>query len=222
MLIIDPMHNLFLGSAKYFMRNILITKGLLSDANLCKIQDKINAFVVPSDIGRIPIKIQSGFSSFISDQWKNWSIYFSIVVLHDVLEQEVLECWRHFVLACRILCARHITLERVKLGDALLLQFYRRVERMFGKGCITPNMHLHCHLADCIIDYGPLHNFWCYPFERYNGILGSLPNSNRSIESQLMQRFLSENEILSCSFPDEFSDSFLPCFPKMRQTGSVC
>ena len=40
MLIIDPMHNLFLGSAKYFMKNILITKGLLSDANLCKIQDK--------------------------------------------------------------------------------------------------------------------------------------------------------------------------------------
>ena len=59
------------------------------------------------------------------------------------------------------------------LGDALLLHFCRRTERIFG----TPNMHMHCHLRSYIKDYGPLHGFWCYSFERYNGILGSMPNN---------------------------------------------
>lgn len=72
------------------------------------------------------------------------------------------------------------------IGDALLLQFCRRTERMFGKCCITPNMHMHCHLRKCTEDYGPLHGYWLYAFERYNGILGAMPNNKKSIEIQLM------------------------------------
>ena len=132
-----------------------------------------------------------------------------------------MECWQHFVLACRTLCAKQITFEQVKLGDALLLQFCRRTERLFGKDYVTPNMHLHCHLRECIVDYGPLHSFWCFAFERYNGILGAMPNNNGSIECQLMQCFLRENQALSFPNPDEFSEDLLPLFPKMQQTGSV-
>ena len=84
------------------------------------------------------------------------------------------------------------------------------MEQLFRKDSVTPNMHLHCHLADCMTDYGPLHSFWCYAFERCNGILGSLPNNNRSIENQLMNRFLSENHGLSYLPPSEFSENFLP------------
>ena len=108
----------------------------------------------------------------------------------------MLECWRHFVLACRVLCSNQISKEQVVLGarDALLLHFCRRTERIFGGQCITPNMHIHCHLRSCIEDYGPLHGFWCYSFERYNGILGSMPNNNRSIEMQLVACFLAESQ----------------------------
>ena len=67
------------------------------------------------------------------------------------------------------------------LADALLLKFYRRTEINFGWKCITPNMHFHYHLRSCIVDYGPLRGFGCYAFERYNGILGSMLNNNRSI-----------------------------------------
>ena len=53
--------------------------------------------------------------------------------------------------------------------------------RLYGANIVTPNMHMDAHLASCVLDYGPLHGFWLYAFERYNGILGSFPNSNRSI-----------------------------------------
>ena len=81
---------------------------------------------------------------------------------------------------------------------------------MYGKETITPNMHMSCHLRQCIYDYGPLHSFWAFPFERFNGILGNLPNNNKSIEVQMMKRFLSDQLSLSLSLPSEFVDDFEP------------
>ena len=54
----------------------------------------------------------------------------------------------------------------------------------------TINMHLACHLRECILDFGPFHAFWCYAFERMNGHLGSFPTNHLNIEVQLMRRFV--------------------------------
>lgn len=53
-------------------------------------------------------------------------------------------------------------------------------------------MHLHCHLNDIILDLGPIHSFWCFSFERYNGILGSFTTNNRSIELQFMRKLTTQ------------------------------
>ena len=37
---------------------------------------------------------------------------------------------------------------------------------------ISPNLHLCLHICECALDYGPLSSFWCFSFERMNGILG--------------------------------------------------
>lgn len=132
MLTIDPMHNLFLGIAKHHLKKIWISTGLIKDNDFESIQESINSFWVPPDIGRIPTKIQSGFSSFTAEQFKNWVNHFSIIALCDILPSDHLECWRHFVLACRILCMKSVTVTQIKLAGALLLQYCRRVERMYG------------------------------------------------------------------------------------------
>ncbi len=51
-------------------------------------------------------------------------------------------------------------------------------------------MHMHAHLKQVILDYGPLPEYWCFSFERFNGTLGKQPNNNKCIEAQLMDRFL--------------------------------
>ena len=126
---------------------------------------------MPPDIGHIPYKIQSGFSSFTADQFKNWVLYFSLLTLRDKLIGEHWQCWLHYVLACRILSSKIITVDNTKLADALLMQFCRRSERMYGKSIVTTNVHCHVHLKACIMDYGPLHGFWLFSFERFNGLL---------------------------------------------------
>ena len=213
MLVIDPMHNPFLGSAKHVLKHIWLEKSIIQLEMYKVIQDRIDRCVVPSDMGRIPHKIMSGFSSFTADQLKNWVVYYSLIVLRGFLTQEELECWRHFVLACRLLLHHEITLEQLSLADALLIQFCKRTERMHGSSIITPNMHLHCHLKERVLDYGPLQNFWCFPFERYNGLLGAFPNNNKSIEVQLMNRFCNDRVLMEIQPPSAFSDELSSLIP---------
>ena len=77
-------------------------------------------------------------------------------------------------------------------------------------------MHMHCHLASCLREFGPVYSFWLFPFERYNGILEDQPTNNRSIEMQLMRRFLRDNLHLHLQhearqWPD--ADLFLDALP---------
>ena len=126
-----------------------------------------------------------------------------------MLPRSHLECWRHFVLACRLLCQHKLSFSEIDLADALLIKFCKKVEHLYGTHVVTPNMYLHGHMKDVVLDYGPVQEFWLFSFERYNGILGKQPSNNREIESQLMQRFLRDNASLSLTYLDEFRDDFL-------------
>lgn len=53
---IDPMHNLLLGSAKTFVKSWVQTS---SASNLAHIQKIVDAFVTPSGFGRLPRKVEN-------------------------------------------------------------------------------------------------------------------------------------------------------------------
>ena len=60
---LDPMHNLFLGTAKHKI-SVWKTQKLLCDEDFKLIQDKMEPFQCPSDIGRLPKKFSSSYGSF--------------------------------------------------------------------------------------------------------------------------------------------------------------
>src|SRR6266498_460501 len=59
-LVIDPMHCLFLGIAKWIVTRLWIEKGRLTSQNLLTMQKRADKIQVPADIGRIPSKISTG------------------------------------------------------------------------------------------------------------------------------------------------------------------
>ena len=77
---------------------------------------------------------------------------------------------------------------------------------------MTPNMHLHCHLKECVIDCGPVHVFWFFSFERFNGILGTMQVNGRSVEIQLMRKLIAGRLVEILKFPNESQEHFLPFF----------
>lgn len=217
--VIDVMHNLFLGTAKNIM-SIWKDKQLLSKSDFQTIEERIKKMNVPGDVGRIPYKIESGLSSLTADQWKIWTCQYSLYVLTDLLPKEHLDCWWLFVQACLIVCQPMLTKSAIDKADKFLLEFCQTVENLYGSEACTINLHLHCHLAECLRDYGPVHATWCFSFERFNGILGGVPNNNHTlcVEKTMMNRFIQQMESHK-SYPElnEELESFFP----QNNVGSV-
>ena len=53
------------------------------------------------------------------------------------------------------------------------MKFCETFELLYGTEYCNINLHLHGHLAACIVDYGPVYSFWLFPFEHLNGVMGS-------------------------------------------------
>ena len=187
--VVDPMHNLFLGTGKHMME-VWLGGDFLSRRNLDDMERLVSQFIIPEGIGRVPSKISNHFGGFTADQWKNWITIYSSVLLWQQLDSQHWNCWILFVRAVKLLTSRILTVSDLTEADSLLLQFCITFEELYGDRHCTMNMHLHLHLCRCLQDFGPGHAFWLYAFERYNGILGSFHTNNTRIESQLVQKFL--------------------------------
>lgn len=206
--VIDPMHNLFLGTAKHVMKNLWLEKGILSKIQLKTLQTRIDTIKAPRGIGRIPNKIATSFAGFTAEQWKNWVVLYSLFALRGMIPEQHYICWQTYVLACFHLCRRTISDLDIKKADHLLIKFCKEVENLFGNNAVTPNMHLHAHLAECVKDYGSIYGFWLFSFERYNEILGNYPSNKRNISTQLLKRFIYEGECLHQKLPSMFEEDF--------------
>ena len=97
----------------------------------------------------------------------------------------------------------------LEIADGLILKFCKPVETLYGKHVITPNMHLHNHLKEVILDHGPVTSFWCFSFERFNEILGSTTTNKRFVELQLMRQFLISRQLKDMDLPEQYQDDFL-------------
>ena len=126
--LVDPMHNL-LGTAKNMM-SIWKDSGLLSHSIFEKIQQQADLVNLPAGIGRIPGKIESGFSDFTAEQWKTWTTVLSQHVLSDILPKEHYLLWCMFAEACSILCRPNLHVSHLLQADDLLVRFCTQFETL--------------------------------------------------------------------------------------------
>ena len=55
-----------------------------------------------------------------------------------------------------------LSLVDVTIADALLMHFLKHIKHLYSDSSITPNMHMQCHLSDCIKDCGPFYRAFGY------------------------------------------------------------
>ena len=142
---------------------------MISTNNLKRIQSIIDNTPPPSDIGRIPLKIASRFAGFTADQWKSWCLIYSTLALRDILPEAHRSYWQSFIDCLSLWGQTIISRKEIEDGDLAMKDFLHKLEAIWGPKIATPNMHMHLHIKDCLLDYGPLYSFWCFSFERLNG-----------------------------------------------------
>ena len=74
------------------------------------------------------------------------------------------------------------------------------MDEHYGK---ESNMHLHAHIKECILDFGPISAFWAFPFERFNE---SFSKNWVKPEEQITKKFLSFQELMAIKNIPEFSE----------------
>ena len=97
--VIDPMHNLFLGTAKAMFK-LWIEQNLLSKKDIQTMEKRIKEFDVGTGLGRLPHKMSANYGCYTASQWKNWTLVYSLFVLNGLLPEDHMRCWQAFVLAC--------------------------------------------------------------------------------------------------------------------------
>ena len=123
--------------------------------------------------------------------------------------------------ACQLLCSRAISQTNVLELNHLLVCFCKKYEELYGASACTPNLHLHCHLKECLLDFGPANAFWLFACERLNGILGAISTNHHSIEAQLMMKFSSSQQALQSIAKSESSEVEMLLSPFHFSKGSL-
>src|SRR5271154_1318995 len=150
-LVVDPMHNLFLGIAHWIVKRLWIDSGRITKVHLELMEKKAKRIKVPSDIERIPYKIATGegFSGYTADQWKTFIMIYAISIMWDLLGEADQQILTNFVKACFLLITRIVNNNTLDEAHSRLLMVARLVEKNYGPEMITSNIYLSFHLAKC-------------------------------------------------------------------------
>ena len=182
MSVTDPMHTFLLGMVK---RETVLNLRLLSSSQREEFIRRVKSIRMPYDVGRLPSNIfdsSDEMNGVTADQWKTYIITYARPCLYKLLTGRPYDCL--------VLLSQIITMMASPVFDAdSLSTLYRLIHehhnlfcRVYGKWSVTVNYHMSLHLTEMISDVGPPQSFWCFGYERLNGVFAGTPNSNRCIE----------------------------------------
>ena len=195
---LDPMHTFLLGMVK---RETELHMKKLSPLQKSEFIRRVKSMKLPYDIGRLPSTMFDADSDSISctaQQWKNYAIAYARPCLYKLLPTDAYKC---LVILCEIV--ELISLPAFTADD--ITKLYRLLHdhhTLYGKWAITINYHMALHIPDVINDHGPPQSFWCFGYERMNGLLSKMPTSNRCIEVEVMNRYLCDYMMNNIELPN--------------------
>ena len=143
------MHNLFLGTAKTFMRLLLKDKDtrteLLNDDEMTIIDQRLAEFKQGLTDEWVVENMKSNMGTLTVAEWRHWTLVSSAYCLHGLIPAQYLAVWEHFVKGCRLLSPACIHEKVLKKVDG--------ISQLFGSAAATPNMHMQMHLTQVVHEF---------------------------------------------------------------------
>ena len=146
---------------------------------LAQVQNDIEATVLPSWLEKVPKKFgTAGHGKLKADHWRSACIVNLVITLVRLWgtpqasgdELDALKNFMHLVIAVDFASRRSMTEARAAAYDYHMEQYLRGLRRIYNY-VLVPNHHMALHLKVFLLLFGPVHGWWTFPFERYNGLL---------------------------------------------------
>ena len=97
-------------------------------------------------------------------------------------QKEHLESFLALVSVFRWAPTRSTSERQIQVVEHQLQKYYRSFMALSGK--MTPSHHFSLHLPECLREFGPVHGWWGFAFERYNGIIQRQNSNNKLSRSK--------------------------------------
>jgi hypothetical protein len=109
--------------------------------------------------------------------WGHGTLHSSV---HKALRlRAVLDHTMHLVSAVTIICLRTTTTRRAETFHSHIISWMKELKELHPDTDHYTNDHMALHLYDFIHLFGPVHGWWCFPFERLIGQLQRLPHNHK-------------------------------------------
>ena len=148
---------------------------ILLEETCRKIWSDMRDTILPSWVGRVPRKVGNRKHKKLgADQWRVLATVHLVITLVPLwtskggIFQALLNNFMDLVSAVRLATSRRISEELIKAYESFYNAYLNDMCRLFPQATITPTQHAGTHFGSYMRDFGPSHDYNCFPFERMN------------------------------------------------------
>lgn len=142
---------------------------------------------LPSWLAHVPHNLGSaGHGKLTADQWRTTCCVHLVITLCRLWgtlsasrQREMLDNFLALVTTVRWATMRSVSENHITTVNSMLLEYLTGIVKLYGEHALIPSHHLSLHLPECLHSFGPVHSWWAFPFERYNGILRGKNMNNK-------------------------------------------
>lgn len=151
-----------------------------------EIHAEMESLVSPSSLSSPPTNPgDKKGGKFTADQW---TVFTSVILAGalirlwghkpaDSWEFQYLTNYLHLIHAAELATGLSINETRIAEFEGYMKEYVQGLRTLFPGTSITIYQHLALHFGDQLRQFGPVHSWRCFPFERYNGMMQKL-NTN--------------------------------------------
>ncbi|KAI0740301.1 hypothetical protein C8Q76DRAFT_609410, partial [Earliella scabrosa] len=158
--------------------------------------------VTPSWVSSVPRRFgAAAVGTPKADEWRTvFTLYLPITMIFlfayepclDPQFTRILNHTMQLVCAVTLACKRTTTARRIARYRDYLTNYIRDLRVIFPHLQFESIHHMSFHIPDFLELFGPVHSWWCFPFERLIGQLQRLPTNHRfgELERSIHRAFL--------------------------------
>jgi hypothetical protein len=185
--------------------------------------------LIPRSYGRAPRDIYKYFGSFKAEEWCSFLLYYSPILLVDVLPRDIYEHYMKLVVAIELAIDYEVTFEDIAEVKRLLHEFVLGYERLYYRyeeariSLCLPTVHLLLHLGESLENCGPAWVYWQFCCERVCGMLKPKCKNRSGANRNLSIRIIRGEQLNHLPFVSDFTEPSqqrpMPHFVASIETG---
>ena len=129
----------------------------------------------------------AGWGKFTADQWRTFctvNLPITLIRLWGHLpensqQHQALINFMHLVTVVEFASMRKMTRYRIEEYETNMLKYLTGLLELYPGTTLTPYQHHALHFPSMLRNFGPTHGYRCWPFERINNKLRSIPTNNK-------------------------------------------